>query len=88
LLTGAERKAREQILSFMTQLKAELEDEAQVADARQFLAPMLEDGLVTLRGRSLSLTPLGRPFLRNACIFFDQHLRQSRPQARVFSQVI
>jgi len=88
VLSKSDQQRRQQILRFMTQLKVELEDEAQAADARQFLAPMLEDGLVSLQGRSLSLTEAGRPFLRNACVFFDEHLRQQKPETKTFSQVI
>ena len=69
----------------MTQLRVELEDQAQAEDAAAFLAPMLEDGLVALEGRTLSMTPKGHPFMRNACIFFDEHLRASKPDTKTFS---
>jgi oxygen-independent coproporphyrinogen-3 oxidase len=38
------------------------------------LAPMAEDGLVVVDDRGVSLTPLGRLFVRNACMAFDAHL--------------
>jgi oxygen-independent coproporphyrinogen-3 oxidase len=42
--------------------------------------------LVELSGGELRLTERGRPFLRNATMFFDQRLRRQQPQARTFSQ--
>ena len=48
LLDAEDQQQREQILQFMTQMHVTLRDEAQVDDARQFLAPMLADGLVDI----------------------------------------
>ena len=36
----------------------------------------------------LMLTECGRPFLRNACMFFDYRLRRQQPEARIFSQAL
>jgi oxygen-independent coproporphyrinogen-3 oxidase len=85
VLTAEDRRRREQILRFMTQWKVELEDEAQAADAQAFLQPLLDDGLVEIRGRELILTPQGRPFLRNACMALDSRLRAKAPETKVFS---
>ncbi len=87
LLTEEDRKMRQQVLDFMTQLHVELEPE-QVDDAKQFLATMLEDGIVTLEGRELRLLESGKPFLRNAAVFFDRRLRTSEPRTKIFSQSI
>lgn len=87
LLTEEDRARREQILRFMTQFSVELTPEQQT-DARQFLQPLLADGLVELRGQELHLTERGRPFLRNATMFFDERLRRQQPQTRTFSQAM
>jgi oxygen-independent coproporphyrinogen-3 oxidase len=87
LLDAEDQAHREQILQFMTQFQVELTPEQQ-ADAPAFLAPLLEDGLVELRGSTLELTQAGRPFLRNATMFFDARLRRQQPLTRTFSQAM
>ncbi len=86
-LSAEDRKQREKILRFMTQGKIELSEEEE-RDARDFLADMLADGLVTLEHGSLSLATAGRPFLRNACSFFDLRLRRAQPGGKLFSKSI
>jgi oxygen-independent coproporphyrinogen-3 oxidase len=46
------------------------------------LAPMVEDGLVVLDDRGIALTPLGRLFVRNACMVFDSHLGRAPAPGR------
>lgn len=86
-LDAEDRSLREQILAFMTGFAVELTPE-QRQDAPIFLASMLEDGLVELEGSTLRLTDSGLPFLRNACMFFDQRLRRQQPTSRIFSQAM
>jgi oxygen-independent coproporphyrinogen-3 oxidase len=71
----------------MTLSQVELKAD-QLTDAKEFLKEMLEDGLVEIQGQILKLTDLGRPFLRNACLFFDRRYRTQKPQAKTFSQAI
>ena len=87
LLSDEDRFAREQILTFMTRFEVELEDD-QREDAMTFLSPLINDGLVELRGARLLLTEKGKPFLRNACMFFDKRLRQQQPKVKTFSQSV
>ncbi len=87
LLSEEDRRLREQILRFMTRFEVGLEPE-QGDDARSFLRPMIDDGLVEVSNGMLSLTEKGRPFLRNACMFFDQRLRRQEPRPQVFSQAV
>jgi oxygen-independent coproporphyrinogen-3 oxidase len=87
LLSDEDRRLREQILTFMTRFEVELQPE-QSDDASFYLDPLIKDGLVELRNQTLTLTELGRPFLRNACMFFDQRLRRQEPRAQVFSQAL
>ncbi|MEY3283913.1 MAG: coproporphyrinogen oxidase [Acidobacteriota bacterium] len=86
-LDEEDRALREQILVFMTRFAVELTPEQQL-DAPVFLATMIEDGLVELEGSTLRLTESGLPFLRNACMFFDQRLRRQQPTSRTFSQAM
>ncbi|MFS8084468.1 MAG: coproporphyrinogen III oxidase, partial [Acidobacteriota bacterium] len=87
LLSAEDRRLREQILTFMTGFEVDLQPE-QSRDAQVFLAPLISDGLVELEREKLILTERGRPFLRNACMFFDQRLRRQEPRAQVFSQAL
>lgn len=87
LLSEEDRRLREQILTFMTRFEVGLLPE-QRDDARNYLEPLISDGLVQVKGQSLILTERGRPFLRNACMFFDQRLRQQEQRPQVFSQAL
>lgn len=91
MLTAEDRKNREKILELMTKLEAEL-DLDQVNDAAQFLSEMISDGLVRIENREsatfLVVDESGRPFLRNACVFFDRRLRAKAPETRIFSKSI
>lgn len=88
LLSDEDRRRREQILRFMTRWEVELESDEQAKDTREFLAELIEDGLVKLDGRKLTLTDEGRPFLRNACMALDARLRAKTPDTKVFSQSV
>lgn len=87
LLSEEDRGLREQILKFMTRFEVELRDD-QRDDARRFLSSLIDDGLVEVRDDRLTLTERGRPFLRNACMFFDYRLRRQQPQTKTFSQAL
>lgn len=43
-------------------------------DERARLAPMLADGFVVLDADTVTVTPLGRHFIRNVCAVFDRYL--------------
>lgn len=86
-LSDDDRRRREQILTFMTTFRAPLTP-AEADDARVYLKPMLDDGLVTLDGGELRVPLEGRPFLRNAATFFDRHFRTSQPSGPRFSTAV
>jgi oxygen-independent coproporphyrinogen-3 oxidase len=85
VLTREDMRARRQITTFMTRFRVRLEED-QLADARSFLAPMVADGLVRIAEGELQLTEAGRPFLRNAAVFFDHRLRAHEPDRPIFSK--
>ena len=87
ILSEEDRQLREQILQFMTRFEVDLLP-AQQEDAKKFLRPMIEDELVRVTDRALTLTEKGTPFLRNACMFFDQRLRSQEQRPQVFSQAL
>src|SRR5436309_2851197 len=87
LLNEEDRLLREQVLQFMTRFRVRLTDD-QAEDAREFLRPMIEDGLVEVSSDTMRLTEKGTPFLRNACMFFDQRLRRQEQKPQMFSQAL
>ncbi len=86
LLSNDDRVARENILALMTCYEVSLGNRTE--EARKFLEPLLSDGLVRVEDGYLRLTEAGRPFLRNACVFFDHHLRSKAPETRIFSSAV
>ena len=87
LLSAEDQRLREQILTFMTRFEVDLQPE-QSDDATAFLDSLVGDGLVEVRDQKLILTERGRPFLRNACMFFDRRLRQQEQRPGLFSQAL
>jgi len=88
LLSDDDRRRRAKILSIMTTFHVTLDDNAEVADARAFLAPLLADGLCEIEGRDLRVPLHGRAFLRNVTAFFDAHLRASHPSGPKYSTAV
>jgi len=87
LLSEDDRRRREKILSLMTAFHVAL-DENELRDAREFLAPLIQDNLVAVDRGELRILPGGRAFLRNAATFFDLHLRSSQPKGPTYSRAV
>ena len=87
LLNDEDRRLRRQILEFMTKMQVTLDPE-QIEDAQTYLFELINDEIVTIDGNELLVTDEGRPFLRNATVFFDQRLRAAAPNQRIFSSSI
>ncbi len=87
-LTAEDIADRKQILEFMTQYEVRFNSKEQAEDAKTFLNSMVIDGLIEIHSDRIKLKETGKPFLRNACLFFDRRLRQKQPQTRIFSQSI
>ncbi|MNJ93253.1 Oxygen-independent coproporphyrinogen-III oxidase [compost metagenome] len=88
VLTEEDRTRRQQILKLMTDFEVAFVDDNQEQEAQKFLSVMLQDNLVEIRDHKLIVNETGRPFLRNACVFFDERLKQKQPQTKIFSQSI
>ncbi len=54
----------------------------------QRLKPLAEDGLITFDDEQLSVTPLGKNFLRNICMALDERLWAHQPGAQLFSMAV
>lgn len=88
VLSETDQARQEQILALMTRSEAPLLSEAQEREAREFLAEMIRDGLAEVSHRKIRLTEAGKPFMRNVCAFFDERLKQQKPQLQIFSKSI
>jgi oxygen-independent coproporphyrinogen-3 oxidase len=88
LLSPEDQKRRGQILELMTKYHVAFESSEQELDAKSFLKEMLSDHLIEIHDHQREVTEKGRPFLRNACMFFDQRLRRKQPDAALFSKSI
>ncbi len=88
ILTKSDQHQREQILKLMTEFEVGFTDEQQEQDAVAFLSEMIQDKLVEVKNHRLYVTYEGRPFLRNACVFFDERLKAKQPQTKIFSSSI
>ena len=58
------------------------------ADALANLAEMAVDGLLDLSGGKVTVTTMGRIFLRNIAMPFDAHLRVKTDEAPRFSKTL
>lgn len=88
VLTSEDQVRRQQILKLMTEFEVPFIDEEQELKSKEFLAEMIKDSLVQVHDHKLIVTEAGRPFLRNACVFFDERLKTKQPQTKIFSQSI
>jgi oxygen-independent coproporphyrinogen-3 oxidase len=86
-LSDDDRARRDKILALMTGFRVPL-DEAEREDARAYLAPMFDDGLVEIRDEALQIPMRGRPFLRNAAVVFDAHFRSREPGGPRYSTAV
>ncbi len=64
-----------------------IEFERYFSEDLALLAPLVADGLVEQRGRSLHVTGVGRLLIRNICMCFDVYMRQ-KVRMQQFSRVI
>jgi oxygen-independent coproporphyrinogen-3 oxidase len=87
VLSAEDKFQRSQILQLMTDGSTVLKPD-QVSDVQHFLAEMVQDGLVKIESKTLSITEAGRPFLRNACMALDLRMRAKNLGAKVFSQSV
>lgn len=88
VLDQEDRVRRQQILTLMTQYEVCFADEEQKKSAEDYLSEMIKDQLVTITSDLLRVTEKGKPFLRNACVFFDEHLKRKQPASKLFSKSI
>ena len=94
LLTEEDLVLRRQILDIMCKGETVLEAESPLtAGIRKRLVPLVSDDLLVLEEEAegayrLMVTPVGKSFLRNICMVFDQRLQRSKGEQPLFSQAV
>ncbi|MDP2308455.1 MAG: oxygen-independent coproporphyrinogen III oxidase [Pseudomonadota bacterium] len=73
LLTEDDLERRRVIMQLFCNFTIQLEP-GMFVEERERLAPMVKDGFVVLTGDNVTVTPLGRHFIRNVCAVFDRYL--------------
>ncbi|MBN8549631.1 MAG: oxygen-independent coproporphyrinogen III oxidase [Deltaproteobacteria bacterium] len=86
-LTEQDMQRRQQILDLMTRFETEVTLE-QRETVRGLLSELIADQLVDLQEDTLTILPAGRPFLRNACVAFDDRMNAARPRDNLFSKAV
>ena len=71
LLSAEELKSRKQILELMTRLESTFLDEVQKNLCLPYLQELRDDGLISFDEKMITVTQLGKTFLRNICMVFD-----------------
>lgn len=89
LLNDEDLVLRRYILDMMCKGLVVLEDGFVLNDLIiERLQPILADGLVNIQGNKIVVTTIGKSFLRNICMVFDQRLQQRKETEQLFSQAI
>ncbi len=87
ILSEEDRAIRQHILNIMcnnaTTFDGEIPDVIQ-----QRLHPLINDELISIIGNEVCVLPLGKSFLRNICMAFDERLWQKQPETSLFSAAI
>ena len=52
------------------------------------LKPLENDGLIEIHDDTLTITPIGKAFLRNICMAFDMRLWENKPESQLFSMAV
>lgn len=89
LLNDEDLVIRQYILDMMCRGRVELRSDFLLNDKIiTRLKPLIEDGLVTIDKSVIQITTVGKSFLRNVCMAFDERLQQTKDRDNLFSQAI
>ncbi len=86
--TDADLAVQEVILNLMCRERAVLPaiELPELANLKNELVELEQDGLINICDNEVTITPSGKPFIRNVAMLFDYHLR--RGEQVKFSQTI
>ncbi|EOQ88507.1 coproporphyrinogen dehydrogenase [Leptospira yanagawae serovar Saopaulo str. Sao Paulo = ATCC 700523] len=86
-LTHSDRLRKQLILELMTTWQVKVPNELHT-HTKEFLSEMENDQLVTWQNGTLTVTELGKPYLRIVAMAFDEKLQNTKPTGPVFSKAI
>lgn len=89
-LSSREQATRRKILDLMCHFQYSWDEAATPLSPSQRWAfrQMEQDGLLHLSDSKLSITALGRSFIRNICAVLDEHLQHRKGEKPVFSRAV
>ncbi|RYF13175.1 MAG: coproporphyrinogen dehydrogenase, partial [Flavobacteriales bacterium] len=87
ILTDFDSYVRKHILNLMCKNKTQFKNEIPPI-IRERLAQMVADKIVVLDDYNVVVSEIGKSFLRNICMAFDERLWQKQPTTTVFSAAI
>ena len=76
---------RKLILELMTNFELDIPKKI-LGPMSEQLKPLIEDKLCSLEDGKLSVSELGRPFIRNICMTLDKRMLSKKPETKIFSQ--
>jgi len=80
---------RQYILDMMCRGRVVFKDGVELNDKIiSRLQPLVEDKLVTVDNDCVEITEIGKSFLRNVCMAFDERLQKTKERDNLFSQAI
>lgn len=92
VLTSEDLIIRKHILNLMCQFTTSWKDEAldfpELPSVLASLEEMQDDGLLTIKDKTITVTEKGKPFVRNICMAFDLRLIRKAPETKLFSMTI
>ncbi len=89
MLNEEDLKIRQYILDMMCRGKVQLDAEDKLTPGiLKRLEPLLEDELVVVDENNVHITEIGKSFLRNVCMVFDERLQKTKERDNLFSQAI
>ena len=87
ILTDEDLENRQHILNMMCRETTVFENGIP-APVKERLLPLLKDGLVFFDDTTIELTPLGKSYIRNVCMAFDERLWAKQAEKHLFSSSI
>jgi oxygen-independent coproporphyrinogen III oxidase len=92
ILSDEDLIIRKHILNLMCQFETSWEDTAkyfdEISEVISQLIEMEKDNLITIKNKRITITEVGKPFIRNICMAFDLLLKRKAPETQLFSMTI
>lgn len=87
VLTNSDLQIRKHILDLMC--KGNTHFPSPISDSvKERLEPLLIDKLITMDNHDVKVSPIGKSFLRNVCMAFDERLWDLKPDTSLFSKAV